>query len=85
MTVYIIKLLVLLPVVCGLIFAALWLYRKYQPALGHAQKQCSMKIVETMTLGSFAKLVIVEFDERKILLTVTRGRVERIATDGEPR
>lgn len=85
MTVYIIKLLVLLPVMCGLIFAALWLYRKYQPALGHAQKQRSMKIVETMTLGSFAKLVIVEFDERKILLSVTRGRVERIATDGEPR
>ena len=32
MTGYIIKLLVLLPVMAGLIFAALWLYRKYQPA-----------------------------------------------------
>ncbi|HEY9090168.1 flagellar biosynthetic protein FliO [Parasphingorhabdus sp.] len=85
MTVYIIKLLILLPVMGGLIFAALWLYRKYQPALGHAHKQRSLKIVETLPLGNFAKLVIVEFGDRKILLSVTRSRVERIAADGETR
>lgn len=84
MTVYILKLLVLLPVMGGLIFAALWLYRKYQPALVHAQNRRSVKVLETLPLGSFAKLAIVEFEGRKILLSVTRGRVERIASgDGQ--
>jgi len=80
MIAYIIKLLNLLPIMGALIFAALWLYRKYQPALLGAQKQRSTKVLETLPLGNFAKLVVVEFEEQKILLSVTRGRVEGIAT-----
>lgn len=80
MIAYIIKLLILLPIMGALIFAALWLYRKYQPALLNTQKKRSTKVLETLPLGSFAKLVVVEFEEQKILLSVTRGRVEGIAT-----
>ncbi|MEW4467105.1 flagellar biosynthetic protein FliO [Parasphingorhabdus sp. JC815] len=83
MAVYILKLLILLPVMCGLIFAALWLYRKYQPALIEGQKQRGIKMLETLPLGNFAKLVIIEFGGRKILLSVTRGRVERIAANDD--
>lgn len=79
MTAYIIKLLVLLPIMGGLIFAALWLYRKYQPALMGAQKERSIKILETLPVGNFGKLALIEFEGQKILLSVTRSRVERIA------
>lgn len=79
MTEYIIKLLVLLPIMGGLIFAALWLYRKYQPALIAAQKERSIKMLETLPMGNFAKLAVIEFEGQKILLSVTRSRVERVA------
>lgn len=79
MTAYIIKLLVLLPIMGGLIFAALWLYRKYQPALMGAQKERSIKMLETLPVGNFGKLALIEFEGQKILLSVTRSRVERIA------
>lgn len=78
MTAYIIKLLVLLPIMGALIFAALWSYRKYQPALIGAQKKRSIKILETLSIGSFGKLVLIEFEGQKILLSATRSRVERI-------
>ncbi len=83
MAVYIIKLLVLLPIMAGLIFAALWLYRRYQPGLINVQQKRSIKILETLPIGNFAKLAVVEFDGQKILLSVTRGRVERIAAKGD--
>lgn len=79
MTTYIIKLLILLPIMAGLIFAALWLYRKYQPALLRVQQKRSIKMLETLPMGSFAKLAVIEFEGQKILLSITRGRVERIA------
>lgn len=83
MAVYIIKLLLILPVMTGLIFSALWLYRKYQPTLMPAlmpvQQKRSIKMLEILQMGSFAKLAVIEFEGRKILVSVTRGRIERIA------
>lgn len=78
-TAYIIKLLVLLPVMGGLIFAALWLYRRYQPALMRAQKDRQIKIVETLPLGGFAKLAVIEFNGQSLLISVTRNRIDRLA------
>lgn len=79
MTIYIIKLLILLPAMGGLIFGALWIYRKYQPALIKAQNKRCVKMIETVPLGNFAKLAVVEFEGKKILLSVARNRVSRIA------
>lgn len=84
MTIYILKLLILLPVMGGLIFGALWLYRKYQPALIKAQSQRSVKMIQTMPLGNFAKLAVIEFEGKKILLSVARNRVSRIAESDGP-
>ncbi len=78
MTYYIVKLLIILPLMAGLIYGALWLYRKYQPALIAAQKERSIKMLETLPMGNFAKLAVIEFEGQKILLSVTRSRVERV-------
>ncbi len=84
MTWYFIKLLVLLPLVGGMAYGALWLWRKYQPGLIGAQGDRAIKLVEMLPMGTFGKLAVVEFDGKRLLVSVTRGRIEKIA-EGEGR
>ena len=85
MNFYIIKLLVLLPVMGLLIFGALWLYRKYQPALMQGQNARSIRLVETMPMGSFCKLAVVEFDDKRLLLSISRNSVSCVlASEKKP-
>ncbi len=76
---YFVKLLILLPLVGGMAFAALWLWRKYQPGMMAGQGDRSLKVIEALPMGGFGKLAVVEFEGKKILLAVTRGRIEKIA------
>jgi len=80
---YFVKLLILLPLVGGMAFGALWLWRKYQPGMIGGQDGRSLKMLEALPLGAFGKLAVVEFEGKKILLSVTRGRIEKIA-EAEP-
>lgn len=81
---YFVKLLILLPLVGGMAFGALWLWRKYQPGMiGGAQGARSLKLLEALPMGAFGKLAVVEFEGKKILVAVTRGRIEKIA-EGDP-
>lgn len=82
---YFVKLLILLPLVGGMAFGALWLWRKYQPGMmGGGQDGRSLKMLEALPLGTFGKLAVVEFEGKKILLSVTRGRIEKIAEGDAP-
>lgn len=76
---YFVKLLILLPLVGGMAFGALWLWRKYQPGMMVGQNDRALKLLDAMPLGTFGKLAVVEFEGKKILLSVTRGRIEKIA------
>lgn len=76
---YFVKLLILLPMVGGMAFGALWLWRKYQPGLMAAQGNRAVKVVDAVPLGNYGKLAVVEFQGKTLLLSVTRGRIERIA------
>ncbi|MDF0540978.1 flagellar biosynthetic protein FliO [Sphingobium sp. H39-3-25] len=77
---YFLKLLILLPLVGGLAFAALWLWRKYQPGMmGVGQGDRALKIVEALPMGTFGKLAVVEFEGQRLLISVTRNRIEKIA------
>jgi len=81
-TYYIIKLIIMLPIIGGMIFGALWLYRKYQPGLAGLQRldqTRDLRITETMGLGVSGKLAVVEFSGQKILIAVTRNRIDTIA------
>jgi len=80
---YFVKLLILLPLVGGMAFGALWLWRKYQPGMMAGQDRRSLKLLEALPMGTFGKLAVVEFEGKKILLSVTRGRIEKIA-EGDP-
>ena len=82
---YFLKLLILLPLVAGMAYAALWLWRKYQPGMiGAGQRDRLVKIVEVLPMGTLGKLAVVEFEGKRLLLSVSRGKIEKIA-EGEPR
>lgn len=76
---YFVKLLVLLPMIGGMAYGALWFWRKYQPGLIAGQSDRAVRVVDAVPLGSFGKLAVVEFHDKTLLLSVTRGRIERIA------
>ncbi|MBN8819081.1 MAG: flagellar biosynthetic protein FliO [Sphingomonas sp.] len=82
---YFLKLLILLPMVGGMAYGALWLWRKYQPGmLGAGQRDRAIKLVDVMPMGTIGKLAVVEFDGKKLLLSISRGKVEKLA-ESDPR
>ena len=78
LTGYFIKLIVVMPVMAGLIVAALWLYRKYGLGAPGARTARRVDVIETTPLGAMAKLMVVRFDGKDMLLSVSRHRVERL-------
>lgn len=76
---YFVKLLILLPMVGGMAFGALWLWRKYQPGMMAAGGERSLKVVEALPMGTAGRLAVVEFEGQRLLIAVTRGRIEKIA------
>jgi flagellar protein FliO/FliZ len=80
---YFLKLVILLPMVGGMAFGALWLWRKYQPGMTGGQGDRALKIVEALPMGTFGKLAVVEFEGQRLLVSVTRNRIEKIA-EGRP-
>jgi flagellar protein FliO/FliZ len=77
---YFLKLLVLLPMVGGMAYGALWLWRKYQPGmLGAGQRDRAVKLIDVLPMGTLGKLAVVEFGGKQLLLSVSRGKVEKVA------
>ncbi|MBU0555173.1 flagellar protein FliO/FliZ [Sphingobium sp. B2D3A] len=77
---YFLKLLIMLPLVGGMAYGALWLWRKYQPGmLGAGQRDRMVKLVDVLPMGTLGKLAVVEFEGKRLLLSVSRGKVEKIA------
>jgi flagellar protein FliO/FliZ len=80
MILYIIKLLILLPVMGGLIWGSLKLAQKMQVKFGATpQGGKAAKIVETTMLSPTLKLAVIEFHGREILVSVSRQGLTRIA------
>ena len=78
MTYYILKLVIMLPLMVAMIVGALWLYRKYQPGMVPGVRQRDLRLVETLSMGTSGKLAVVEFGGQRILLSATRGKIEQI-------
>jgi flagellar protein FliO/FliZ len=83
MTAYILRLLVMLPLVGGLAFGSLWLWRRVQPGVAAGQAERKLKLVETLGVGTTDRLAVVEFSGRQLLLAISRGRIE-LLTEAAP-
>lgn len=72
---YILKLVVLLPLVCGLMIGCLYLWRRLETRLGAQANARTIKVQETMMLSPGLKLAVIEFEGQKLLVSVGRGSV----------
>jgi flagellar protein FliO/FliZ len=76
---YLARLIPLLALVCGLAVLSLWLYRRFQPGLSLGTRERAVRVVDAVPLGPMTRLVVAEFAGKRILLAVSRGRVDRLA------
>lgn len=79
MTWYILKLLILLPLIGGLCWACLKLAARMQRRVGGRQGSKSVRIVETTMLSPTLKLAVIEFHGREILVSASRQGLTRLA------
>jgi flagellar protein FliO/FliZ len=75
---YVLKLVVLLPLVCGLMIGCLWLWRRFEGRMPGQPANRVLKVSETMMVSPGLKLAVLEFEGRKLLVSVGRGGVNLI-------
>jgi len=77
---YIIKLVLLLPILGGMIWGSLKLMqvmqRRYGPQAGTAR---TVRVIETTMLSPTLKLAVIEFHGREILVSASRSGLTRLA------
>ncbi|MYL97508.1 flagellar biogenesis protein [Novosphingobium sp. FGD1] len=76
---YVLKLLVLLPLIALMIWGSLRLARAVQARAGIGTGTKSIRIVETTMLSPTLKLAVIEFHGREILVSVSRQGLARLA------
>ncbi|MFM5917888.1 MAG: flagellar biosynthetic protein FliO [Novosphingobium sp.] len=77
---YLVKLLVLLPLIAGLAWGSLKLAQRMQARLGGPQGNAkTVRIVETTMLSPTLKLAVIEFRGREILVSASRQGLVRLA------
>lgn len=79
MTAYILKLVLMVPLVAGMAYGALWLWRKAQPGMAVGARDRAVKVVDGIPLGATGRLAVVEFGDKHLLLAVSRGTVQLLA------
>ena len=77
---YVVKLIVLLPLIAALIWGSLKLMQKMQAKYGAAPGASrSVRIVETTMLSPTLKLAVIEFHGREILVSASSNGLTRLA------
>ncbi len=75
---YILKLVVLLPLVCGLLIGCLYLWRKLEARLPGTQGDRMLKVRETMMISTGTRIAVLEVEGKRILVSVSRNGVSLI-------
>jgi flagellar protein FliO/FliZ len=76
---YIVKLLLLLPLIAGMIWGSLKLAQLMQARNAGPASQRAVRIVETTMLSPTLKLAVLDFHGREILVSVSRNGLTRLA------
>jgi flagellar protein FliO/FliZ len=82
---YLLKLALLLPLVCGLLVGCLWLWRKLEQKLPGNQGTRMIAVKESMMISPGLRLAVIEFEGRKLLVSVGRGGVSLVDRGDAPR
>jgi len=76
---YILKLVILIPLVGGLAYGSLWLWRRVQPGMAFTQRARLVKLVDAIPLGATGKLAVVDFGGKRLLLAVSRTGIALVS------
>jgi len=76
---YILKLIILLPLIGLLAWGCLKLAQKLQERARASQGPKSVRIIETTMLSPTLKLAVIEFHGREILVSASRNGLTRLA------
>jgi len=79
---YILKLVILLPLVCGLLVGCLYAWRKLEARLPKNQGERMIQVKETMMLSAGLRLAVVEFEGKRLLVSVSRTGVTLVDKSG---
>jgi flagellar protein FliO/FliZ len=72
---YILKLVVMLPLVCGLMIGCLYLWRRLESRMPGKPNARGIAVRETMMISPGVKLAVVDFEGRRLLVSVNRAGV----------
>jgi len=75
---YILKLLVLLPLVCGLMIGCLYLWRRLESRMPGKPSTRLIGVKETMMISPGLRLAVIDFGGKRLLVSVGRGGVALI-------
>lgn len=85
MTEYLIRLFIMLPLVGGLAWLSLYLWKRLQFGLPiAAQQERAARVTEIVAMGVGCKLAVVEFRGQEILVGVSRSGMTLIAGSAKP-
>lgn len=76
---YVVKLLILLPVIAGMVWGSLKLSQVMQNRMRGPAGRRSVRIVETVMLSPTMRLAVLEFHGREILVSTSRHGMVRLA------
>ena len=82
---YLLQLFLMVLLVGGMAVLSLWLYKKLQPGLSFGStRERAVRIIDAVPMGPMSRLAVVEFAGKRILIAVSRGRVDMIAEAPAP-
>ncbi len=72
---YVLKLIVLLPLVCGLMIGCLYLWRRLESRMPGRVETRMIAVKETMMISPGLRLAVIDFEGKRLLVSVGRGGV----------
>jgi flagellar protein FliO/FliZ len=72
---YVLKLVVLLPLVCGLMIGCLYLWRKLENRMPGKPSTRLITVKETMMISPGVRLAVIDFEGKRLLVSVGRAGV----------
>ena len=75
---YVLKLVILLPLVCGLMIGCLYLWRRLEGRMPGKATTRLVVVKETMMISPGLRLAVLDFEGRRLLVSVGRGGVARV-------
>jgi flagellar protein FliO/FliZ len=86
MTEYIVRLLIMVPLIGGIAYGCLWVWKKTQGGMlvNISKQHRAVKVIDAIPMAQGTKLAVVEFAGRTLLLSSSRNGVTLIAEgDGD--